>query len=170
MLVGSYPNQRTVTGRWISATAEGAVFESTDGDQYRVMLLPRERRNPPKSGARNDASPEFNRTPKDERVLRRLTLDECCELALKNHQDIRFEIVANVRTVSPKPTKPMPPDDFQQLVANRLRDVEDAYWELWFAYQDLNAAKAGRDHVLEVWQRVKTLQRRRRRRRGQCGS
>ena len=40
-----------------------------------------------------------------------------------------------------------------------MRDVEDAYWELYFTYRDLDARKIGRDSALATWQRVKTLQR-----------
>ena len=49
--------------------------------------------------------------------------------------------------------------DFEAGVRNLMRDVEDAYWELFFAYQDLEARKIGRDSALETWRKVKALQR-----------
>ena len=49
--------------------------------------------------------------------------------------------------------------DFEAGVRNLMRDVEDAYWELFFAYQDLEARKVGRDSALETWRKVKALQR-----------
>ncbi len=35
--------------------------------------------------------------------------------------------------------------DFEGGVRNLMRDMEDAYWELYFAYRDLEARKMGRD-------------------------
>ncbi len=49
--------------------------------------------------------------------------------------------------------------DFETGVRNLMRDVEDAYWELYFAYRDLDARKIGRDSALATWRRVKTLER-----------
>lgn len=49
--------------------------------------------------------------------------------------------------------------DFEAGVRNLMRDVEDAYWELYFAYRDLEARKVGRDSALETWRKVKALQR-----------
>ena len=49
--------------------------------------------------------------------------------------------------------------DFEAGVRNLMRDVEDAYWELFFAYKDLEARKIGRDSALATWQKVKALQR-----------
>ncbi len=48
---------------------------------------------------------------------------------------------------------------FETGVVNLMRDVEDAYWELYFAYRDLEAQKVGRDSALETWRKVKALQR-----------
>lgn len=47
--------------------------------------------------------------------------------------------------------------DFEEGVRNLMRDVEDAYWELYFAYRDLDARKIGRDSALETWRKVKAL-------------
>ncbi len=47
--------------------------------------------------------------------------------------------------------------DFEESVRNLMRDVEDAYWELYFAYRDLDARKIGRDSALETWRKVKAL-------------
>ena len=49
--------------------------------------------------------------------------------------------------------------DFETGVRNVMRDVEDAYWELYFAYRDLEARKSGRDSAVTTWQRVIELQR-----------
>ena len=49
--------------------------------------------------------------------------------------------------------------DFEAGVRNLMRDVEEAYWELYFAYQDLAARKTGRDSALATWQKIKTLKR-----------
>lgn len=48
--------------------------------------------------------------------------------------------------------------DFEIGVRNLMRDVEDAYWELYFAYRDLDARKIGRDSALETWRKIKALQ------------
>ncbi len=49
--------------------------------------------------------------------------------------------------------------DFERGVRDLMRDVEDAYWELYFAYRDLEARKIGRDSALETWKKIKALQR-----------
>ncbi len=49
--------------------------------------------------------------------------------------------------------------DFEAGVRNLMRDVEEAYWELYFAYRDLDARKVGRDSALETWRKIKALQR-----------
>jgi outer membrane protein TolC len=41
--------------------------------------------------------------------------------------------------------------DFEGGVRNLVRDVEDAYWELYFTYRDLEARKMGRDSALATW-------------------
>lgn len=48
---------------------------------------------------------------------------------------------------------------FEMGVRDLMRDVEDAYWELYFAYQNLESQKVGRDSALETWKKVKALQR-----------
>lgn len=47
--------------------------------------------------------------------------------------------------------------DFEEGVSTLMRDVEDVYWELYFAYRDLDARKIGRDSALETWKKVKAL-------------
>lgn len=47
--------------------------------------------------------------------------------------------------------------DFEGGVRNLVRDVEDAYWELYFAYRDLDADKLGRDSALETWKKTAAL-------------
>jgi len=47
--------------------------------------------------------------------------------------------------------------DFEIGVRNLVSDTEQAYWELYFAYRDLEARKIGRDSALEAWRRVHAL-------------
>ena len=42
-------------------------------------------------------------------------------------------------------------------VRNLLSDVENAYWDLYFAYRDLDAKIAARNTALETWRRVNSL-------------
>jgi outer membrane protein TolC len=45
--------------------------------------------------------------------------------------------------------------DFETAVRNQMRDVEEAYWELYFTYRDLEARRIGQASALETWRRVK---------------
>ncbi|MBM3955523.1 MAG: TolC family protein [Planctomycetes bacterium] len=47
--------------------------------------------------------------------------------------------------------------DFEAGVRNLVSDTEQSYWELYFAYRNLEARKAGRDSALEAWRRVHAL-------------
>ena len=47
--------------------------------------------------------------------------------------------------------------DFKTAVRNYIADVENAYWDLYFAYRDLEARKMARDNALESWRRIKAL-------------
>ncbi len=47
--------------------------------------------------------------------------------------------------------------DFEAGVRNLVNDVENAYWELYFAYRALDAAKVGRDSALETWKKIYAL-------------
>jgi outer membrane protein TolC len=47
--------------------------------------------------------------------------------------------------------------DFEGGVRNLIRDVEEAYWALYFAYRDLEARKLGRDSAQETWKRTVAL-------------
>jgi outer membrane protein TolC len=47
--------------------------------------------------------------------------------------------------------------DFEGGVRNLIRDVEEAYWALYFAYRDLEARKLGRDSAQETWRRTVAL-------------
>ncbi len=47
--------------------------------------------------------------------------------------------------------------DFEISVRNLVNDVENAYWELYFAYRDLDAKIASRDRALETWRSNKAL-------------
>jgi outer membrane protein TolC len=49
--------------------------------------------------------------------------------------------------------------DFEAGVRDLVRDVEDAYWELYFAYRDLEARKIGQASALETWRRIKAKER-----------
>lgn len=44
--------------------------------------------------------------------------------------------------------------DFEAAVTNLARDVEQAYWDLYFGYRDLDAKLAGRDSALVTWQNI----------------
>ncbi len=46
---------------------------------------------------------------------------------------------------------------FRASVRDLLNNVEQAYWELYFFYHNLNAAKNGRDSALAAWQKVEAL-------------
>ena len=47
--------------------------------------------------------------------------------------------------------------DFEIAVRDYVSNVENAYWDLYFAYRDLDAQKAARDASLETWRRVRAL-------------
>lgn len=47
--------------------------------------------------------------------------------------------------------------DFEQALPAFVSDIENAYWELHFAYRDLNAKIAARDVALETWRRIHAL-------------
>ncbi len=44
--------------------------------------------------------------------------------------------------------------DFETAVRNLVDDVEQAYWELYFAYRDLDARMAGQNAALQTWRLV----------------
>ncbi|MBL7133949.1 MAG: TolC family protein, partial [Phycisphaerae bacterium] len=44
--------------------------------------------------------------------------------------------------------------EFEAGVRNLVSDVERAYWELYYAYRKLDAAKKARNSTLELWQQV----------------
>ncbi len=43
---------------------------------------------------------------------------------------------------------------FEAGVRNLVSDVENAYWELYYGYRDLESRKIGRDTALEAWRKV----------------
>lgn len=47
--------------------------------------------------------------------------------------------------------------DFEVSVRNFVSDVENAYWDLYFAYRDLDARIVARDAALETWRRIHAL-------------
>ncbi|BBO35976.1 TolC family protein [Lacipirellula parvula] len=47
--------------------------------------------------------------------------------------------------------------DFEISVRDLLSNVENAYWDLYFAYRDLDAKIAARDAALETWRRINAL-------------
>lgn len=47
--------------------------------------------------------------------------------------------------------------DFEQGVRNFISDVENAYWDLYYAYRDLDSRIAARDAALDTWRRVHAL-------------
>jgi len=48
-------------------------------------------------------------------------------------------------------------NDFEKSVRDLVADIETAYWELYFAYRNLDAVVSGRDSALITWERVYTL-------------
>ncbi|MDA1015796.1 MAG: TolC family protein [Planctomycetota bacterium] len=46
--------------------------------------------------------------------------------------------------------------DFEIGVTQFVSDVENAYWDLYFAYRDLDAKIKARDSALETWRRIQT--------------
>lgn len=46
--------------------------------------------------------------------------------------------------------------DFEISVRNFVSDVENAYWDLYYAYRNLDAKKYARDAALRTWQQAKT--------------
>lgn len=47
--------------------------------------------------------------------------------------------------------------DFEANVRNLVSSVEDAYWELYFQYRNLDSVLAGRDSALQTWRKVNAL-------------
>ena len=47
--------------------------------------------------------------------------------------------------------------EFKIGVRNLISDIENAYWDLYFAYRDLEAKKLARDNALTSWRRIKAL-------------
>jgi len=47
--------------------------------------------------------------------------------------------------------------DFEIAVRDLVNDVENAYWDLYFAYRDLDAKIKARDATLDTWRRVRAL-------------
>jgi len=46
---------------------------------------------------------------------------------------------------------------FEMAVRNLVSNLENAYWDLYFAYRDLDAKKEARDASLETWRRIHAL-------------
>lgn len=46
---------------------------------------------------------------------------------------------------------------FEAAVRNMVSDVESAYWDLYFAYRNLDTAVEGRDDSLRTWQKANSL-------------
>jgi outer membrane protein TolC len=47
--------------------------------------------------------------------------------------------------------------DFELAVRDYVSNLENAYWDLYFAYRDLDARVAARDAALDTWRRVRAL-------------
>ncbi|CAK9012612.1 Outer membrane efflux protein [Durusdinium trenchii] len=47
--------------------------------------------------------------------------------------------------------------EFEMSVRDFLSDVENAYWDLYFAYRDLDTKIAARDAALDTWRRIQAL-------------
>jgi uncharacterized repeat protein (TIGR01451 family) len=87
-------------------------------------------------------------------------LDECLALLVKNNR-LGFVPTEEFHVIrfEPRPSAAHTLNEACIGLTNLFRDVQDAYWELWYCYKNLDAAKGGRDLALETWRRVKTLQR-----------
>lgn len=48
--------------------------------------------------------------------------------------------------------------DFEIGVRNLVNDVETSYWELYYAYRDLDTRIAARNRALETWRKIQALQ------------
>ncbi len=48
--------------------------------------------------------------------------------------------------------------DFQLGLRDFVSNVENAYWELYFAYRDLDVKKRARDRSLDTWRQLKELE------------
>jgi hypothetical protein len=64
--------------------------------------------------------------------------------------DLRGVLIARVNTS-------ISAADFQIALRNYLSNVQNAYWELVFAYRDLEAKKSARDRGLATWRRLREL-------------
>ena len=53
--------------------------------------------------------------------------------------------------------------DFELGVRNFASDVENTYWDLYFAYRDLDAKVSARNAALDTWRRIHALYERGRR-------
>jgi beta-lactamase regulating signal transducer with metallopeptidase domain len=89
-----------------------------------------------------------------------VSFGDCLALIIKNNR-LGFVTTEefHVLRFAPEPSATITLEDASTGLTNQFRDVEDAYWELWYCYKNLDAAKGGRDLALETWRRVKTLQR-----------
>ncbi|MCA9114185.1 MAG: TolC family protein [Planctomycetaceae bacterium] len=47
--------------------------------------------------------------------------------------------------------------DFEMAIRDYVSNVENAYWDLYFAYRDLEARRTARDAALETWRRIQAL-------------
>jgi outer membrane protein TolC len=47
--------------------------------------------------------------------------------------------------------------DFESGVRNLVSDVEQAYWNLYLAYRELDSVKVGRDSALQTWRKIYAL-------------
>ncbi len=47
--------------------------------------------------------------------------------------------------------------DFELAVRNLVSNIENAYWDLYFSYRDLDAKIAARDAALDTWRRIHAL-------------
>jgi outer membrane protein TolC len=47
--------------------------------------------------------------------------------------------------------------DFESAVIQLVSDVENAYWELYFAYRDLDAKLAARRQAYDTWRQIHVL-------------
>lgn len=82
-----------------------------------------------------------------------MTLKEATTIALQNSKTLAVTSVGN-RTTIRRATADMSLSDVKDKAANLMKDVEQAYWDLWLAYRNLETTKEARDASLESWRGV----------------
>ena len=87
-----------------------------------------------------------------------LSLKDCIRVAMRNSKSV---VPINLNTNSANGMTLIAPlrrdvslHDVEQTIRNRVSEVIKSYWELYFYYHNLDAAKTGRDQALLTWRQV----------------